>query len=450
MRTSLLALSAAVPLAFAASGTIRLQFDPDLTIDPVVLLRSVRVRFGLSLPLGLRLGLNLRERDAAPARRRKRGLLGGVLGGVGSVVGGVTDTVGSVVDGVSVGVSVGVGGGGPTQSWGSSQLGASNDNQDVAWSAMIGFGTPAQQIRCIVDSGSASPVVYAPNCTSCALNNHTAFDGTKSSTFSRAGSARWSQTFNDGSTVAGQTAQDVLALGSLSAGRHLIGLTDRQTGFPAATESSCILGFGRDAARAFGGSSTLTPFSALVKAGVLDAPLVGSALVDTNKVTGTSAGGSFSIGAIESRYVLGSIVYAPVLSSNFWGTTIDGMSVRGGRSVLAPDDSRRAIYDTATSLILVSDATAKLVHAQIPGAEYFPETETWGVPCDAATLGLTAPAVFWHIGGSTFGIPPADLAFQGSILQPGVCVSAIQGGSPSFTVLGAVFLASASKSLERD
>jgi hypothetical protein len=106
---------------------------------------------------------------------------------------------------------------------------------------------------------------------------------------------------------------------------------------------------------------------------------------------------------------------------------------------MASTDFKRAIIDTGTTLVFTSTATAANLHKHIPGAVYSSSSGYWTIPCHTSLL-TGAPNIYFEFGNRKFGVPASDLPYHPQ--STGKCLSGIQGGSESFTVLGDVFLTS--------
>lgn len=271
-----------------------------------------------------------------------------------------------------------------------------------------------------IDSGSADTVVFNHSCTSCQLNNHTSFDSRKSLTWKSA-NKRFSTAYGDGTALSGSLGQDGVRLSSaLQATSQTLAVIDKRQG-GGTHRWDGILGIGPDQLSFV--VDNITPPSNLIKAGKLAQPLVGIALVK-------NGGGEYRWGAVNNDYLDGELVNIPVTSSYFWGTNTAGIHVNGVRV----EGAWRAIYDTGTTLIYTSDATAKRIHAQIPKSTFDKQRGFYYVPCDNIT------PVSFEIGNQRWTVPGVDLAFRKSSTGDGLCMSGIQGGSEEFTILGAMFI----------
>ena len=300
-----------------------------------------------------------------------------------------------------------------------------------------------------LDTGSADTVMYSKNCTTCQLNNHTAFDTSASKTY-KATTIPFDTAYGDGTQMRGVLGYDTVTLtpasassSSLAAESQVLALITAKKAGVSASRWDGILGLGPDQLSFVEGN--ITPLSNVIRAGKLARPLVGVALVkeDRSKPAGAgNGGGEYRWGGINLTYIVGGeagIQYSNVTSTYYWG--VDMKEIHYGTNIgfsalMGAADARRCIVDTATTLIYTSDTACQNLHKQITGARRDVNDGAWYVPCDMSPF----KDVFVEIGSRRFGIPKEDLAFRPSGKNDGLCVSGIQGGSSQYTILGDIFI----------
>ncbi|OCF36137.1 hypothetical protein I317_01026 [Kwoniella heveanensis CBS 569] len=341
--------------------------------------------------------------------------------------------------------------------WGNADDVARGERGDTEWFTYISVGSPPQSIPVLPDTGSADLFIFGPTCSSCHLYNHTSFNPFMSTTYTNM-SAPWEYYYADGSAARGYTSTDLISFGSGGRGdgkaTQGVGMT-----FAVATDvggsdfkdslRSGVMGLGLDPMSTFSTSSPssegLTLFSKLVKSKALYENMLSMRFVKGQQSQGvfqSEGEGKYVFGGIEENYVLGGragILWADVISANYWGFTMDDILV-GSRSVLAQDTRtpRRAIIDTGTTLIITSYSASAAIHSQIQSSRQDQSTGIWYIPCITA-YPITGN-VFFSIGGRKFGVPVEDLAWKRSAVLQGMCISGVQGGMDSFTVLGDMFI----------
>ncbi|KAF9583774.1 hypothetical protein BGW38_008574 [Lunasporangiospora selenospora] len=144
-------------------------------------------------------------------------------------------------------------------------------------------------------------------------------------------------------------------------------------------------------------------------------------------------GGEYRFGEIDSSKYRGDLVYVPVTKKGYWQVAVQGIVV-GGKDLGV---SSQGIIDTGTTLILVSDAVANLVHQQIPGAIKHREYG-WMVPCSIKKN--LADKISFRMGGQLFDVAVADLAYEEMRKGGPNCFSGVQGGMSKLWILGDVFI----------
>ncbi|KAH9813870.1 aspartic peptidase A1 [Melampsora americana] len=322
---------------------------------------------------------------------------------------------------------------------------------DLAWSTKVSIGSPSQEFRLNIDSGSSDLFLFSPNCSTCSLSNHTAFLPNRSSTFLPLNPTQsFSQTFGDGSNLKGDWASDVVSLGNSIEVVH-------QT-------FDGLMGIGPESNSIYTGSNSTGFFRQLINTHMLSIPVIGIAF--------------FTFGGVSEKWIRGGlkeIVWKKVTSQNFWGIALSGIFVNG-QNVMSSKDPPRAILDTGTSLTLVSTSTAASIHSKIRGAIRNESNGIWKLPCSirnsqnslnsyfphptqTSSSSSSSPNIFFEFGIGTvrFAIPAESLAYQALQKKDSkiddsssssseeakdhqICYSGIQAGSESFVVLGDTFI----------
>jgi len=167
-----------------------------------------------------------------------------------------------------------------------------------------------------------------------------------------------------------------------------------------------------------------------IAAGVLSQPVVSVFLASERLFKGL--GGQYLFGGIDSTKYTGSLTYVPVTVEGYWQILVQDASFNG----VSLGQTSQGIVDTGTTLIIVSDTAAAAIHAKISGSVN-DATNGWLVPCTASTSTAT---VGFKLGGATFNVPVADLAYESLGDGSGNCISGVQGGQNDLWILGDVFI----------
>jgi hypothetical protein len=167
-----------------------------------------------------------------------------------------------------------------------------------------------------------------------------------------------------------------------------------------------------------------------IAAGVLAQPVVSVFLPSERLFNGQ--GGEYLFGGIDSTKYTGSLTYVPVTQKGYWQILVQDASYNGA----SLGQTSQGIVDTGTTLIIVGDAAAAAIHKKIPGSVNDPNNG-WLVPCSAAS---STDKIGFKLGGVTFNVPVADLAYEDLGDGSGNCFSGVQGGQNGLWILGDVFI----------
>ncbi|KAH9813203.1 aspartic peptidase A1 [Melampsora americana] len=366
--------------------------------------------------------------------------------------------------------------------WGSTTVKTESFHGDLAWSTKVSIGSPSQEFRLNIDSGSSDLFLFSPNCSTCSLSNHTAFLPNRSSTFLPLNPTQsFSQTFGDGSNLKGDWASDVVSLGnSIEVVHQTFGLATQISSdwIPLAVDG--LMGIGPESNSIYTGSNSTGFFRQLINNHMLSIPVIGIAFVSPREEGMKTLTGEFTFGGVSEKWIRGGlkeIVWKKVTSQNFWGIALSGIFVNG-QNVMSSKDPPRAILDTGTSLTLVSTSTAASIHSKIRGAIRNESNGIWKLPCSIrnsqnsqnsyfphptqeSSSSSSSPNIFFEFGIGTvqFAIPAESLAYQALQKKDSkidddssseeeeeeakdhqICYSGIQAGSESFVVLGDTFI----------
>ncbi|KAF9960975.1 hypothetical protein BGZ72_005278 [Mortierella alpina] len=297
---------------------------------------------------------------------------------------------------------------------------------DLEYYGTVSVGTPAQNFKLDFDTGSSDIWFPSSTCTTAACMKHTRFKSTASSTYQKDGRA-WSISYGDGSGASGILGSDLVNVGGISV-RQTIGLaTKESTQFGSSPEDG-LFGLGFDSIESVSGVKTFMDNA--IAGGLLSQPVVSVFLPSVRRNGGV--GGEYLFGGIDSTKYSGSLTYVPVTKQGYWQVLIQDASFNGA----SLGQTSQGIIDTGTTLVIVGDAAAAAIHKKIPGSINDPNNG-WLVPCSVSS---STANVGFAMGGKTFNVPVADLAYEDVGDGSGKCVSGIQGGQDGLWILGDVFI----------
>lgn len=333
---------------------------------------------------------------------------------------------------------------------------------DLSYYVQIQLGSAAQNQRqsiqkvynLLVDTGSFYTWVYGPTCTAQQCLAHNRFDPSTSSTFAAGSAGGNSDGQNDQSTafaitygsgsVTGSIVNDSLALAGFKCPQkfglaeavddHFAAFApfDGMLGLPAADKSPAE----------FPGVVSTLAQQGLIARRVFS--------VSLGKSTDATDEGSLTIGGVDSSKYSGEVVYLPTVqgkdsavagNSNralLWEILVSGFYLDGFAVDFGPE-TRTAIVDTGTTLLIMTPADALKFHSYIE----FSRTDgsNFVVPCN------TSMQVELEFNGARFKVAPEDyvgVPYTGGGGSGGAdfCISNVQGiqFETNQWILGTVFL----------
>lgn len=271
----------------------------------------------------------------------------------------------------------------------------------------IGLGTPPQEFKVIMDTGSSNLWVPGSECGSIACYLHQKYDSSGSSTYKKNGS-EFGIRYGSGE-VSGYISQDTLTIGDLKVKNQLFGETTNEPGLAFAFgRFDGILGLGYDTISV---NHIPPPFYNMIDQGLLDEPVFSFYLGDTSKSTESVA----TFGGVDKSFYEGKMVKLPLRRKAYWEVNLDAITF--GKET-ADMEGTGAILDTGTSLIAMPTDYAELLNAQIGAKKGFNGQYT--VECNKRD---SLPDMTFTLSGYNFTISAFDyiLEVQGS------CISSFQG-----------------------
>ncbi|KAH9945288.1 acid protease [Epithele typhae] len=321
---------------------------------------------------------------------------------------------------------------------GNNSLGLDIEGSDVGYIATVQMGTPPQDYRLLMDSGSADLWVAGESCQSeggGTCGPHTTLGTTSSSSFKDSGKA-FEVTYGTGH-VTGTIVTDDITVAGLTLSAHSFGA--------AATESTDF----SDSSVPFDGlmglaqstlsnQQVLTPVESMAKAGLITDAITSYKI---SRVSDGTNDGEITFGGLdETKFDSATLTTfnnaASGQAAGFWEGAMDAVTVDGTDTGLT---GRTAILDTGTTLIIAPTADADAVHKLISGAQ----SDGQGgfvIPCN------TNSTVALSFGGTSFDISTKDLVFAQADNTGTNCISGISSGQiidATTWLVGDVFLKNA-------
>ena len=245
----------------------------------------------------------------------------------------------------------------------------------------------------------------------------------------------FSITYGTGS-VNGSIIQDNIVVAGLNLNSHVFGVATGETDDFSGdkTKFDGIMGLAQST---LSEQNTLTPSESLAKAGLIQEAIVSFKI---SRLADQKNDGEVTFGGLDTtKFDQNTLVTVKnVNQKGFWEGAIDAVSVDGNDLGL---NGRTAILDTGTTLMVLPQTDAQVIHKSIPGAKDI-GNGAFSVPC------TTNSSVALTFGQQLFNIDPRDIAFlpldQNN--PTGDCASGIsagQVGGANEWLVGDVFLKNA-------
>ncbi|KAI7164922.1 Vacuolar protease [Hortaea werneckii] len=271
----------------------------------------------------------------------------------------------------------------------------------------IQIGTPPQEFKVVLDTGSSNLWVPSQDCGSIACYLHSKYDHSDSSTYKKNGS-EFQIRYGSGE-LEGYVSQDTVQIGDLKIEDQLFAEATSEPGLAFAFgRFDGIMGLGYDTISV---NHIPPPFYNMIDQGLLDEPVFAFYLGDTNNGDESEA----IFGGVNKEHYTGEMTKIPLRRKAYWEVDLDAITF-GDQT--AEIDSTGAILDTGTSLIALPSTLAELLNKEIGAKKSFNGQYT--VECEKRD---ELPDLTFTLSGYNFTIGPHDyiLEVQGS------CISSFMG-----------------------
>ncbi|KAK7754364.1 aspartic proteinase precursor [Diatrype stigma] len=271
----------------------------------------------------------------------------------------------------------------------------------------ISIGSPAQDFKVILDTGSSNLWVPSSQCGSIACYLHSKYDSSASSTY-KANGTEFEIRYGSGS-LSGFVSQDDVTIGDITVtGQDFAEATSEPGLAFAFGRFDGILGLGFDRLSVNG---IVPPFYSMVNQKKIDDAVFAFYLSGEN-------GGEDSevvFGGSDSSHYTGKITEIPLRRKAYWEVDFDSIAFGDEKADL---ENTGVILDTGTSLIALPSDLAELLNKEIGAKKSYNGQYT--VDCSVRD---SLPDVTFTLSGYDFAITPYDyiLEVQGS------CISTFMG-----------------------
>lgn len=271
----------------------------------------------------------------------------------------------------------------------------------------ISIGTPPQDFKVILDTGSSNLWVPSQSCGSIACYLHQKYDSSASSTYKKNGT-EFEIRYGSGS-LSGFVSQDVVTIGDLKIKGQDFAEATQEPGLAFAFgRFDGILGLGFDRISVNG---IVPPFYQLVNQKLIDEPVFAFYL------SGESGGDDSEVvfGGVDKDHYTGKITEIPLRRKAYWEVDLDSITFGDETAEL---DNTGVILDTGTSLIALPSDLAELLNKEMGAKKSYNGQYT--IDCSARD---SLPDVSFKLSGYDFAISPYDYILEVS----GSCISTFMG-----------------------
>ncbi|KAI0358629.1 acid protease [Trametes cingulata] len=300
-----------------------------------------------------------------------------------------------------------------------------DQGRDNSYIGSVSIGTPPQNFKVVLDTGSSDLWVASTDCLSCGQTPP--FDPTKSSSLQAVTSASGSQQtvrirYGSGQ-VAGILASDTVTMAGFTVNPQNLVVVEQMTDGLLDGDVSGIMGL---AFQALASTDAVPFWQALVNNGQFASPEMAFWLarhLDDDNPPDESFGGVLTLGGTNSSLFTGDIEFIPLTTTGsntptFWMLEMTGATVQGKSIAVPTGNSALSAIDTGTTLVGGPTEGVEAIYNAIPGSQRVPDMEGFfQYPCS------TNVQVTFAFGGKSWPISAADMNL-GRISQ-NMCVGGV-------------------------
>jgi len=269
----------------------------------------------------------------------------------------------------------------------------------------IEIGTPPQQFKVVLDTGSSNLWIPSKDCYSIACFLHQSYDHTASTSYKKNGTEFKIQ-YGSGS-LTGIVSQDTVTIGDLTIKKQDFAEATEEPGLAFAFgKFDGIMGMAYDTISV---NKIVPPFYNMLNQGLINDPMFAFYL------SGEETGSEVVFGGYDTDHFKGDLTKLPLRRKAYWEVDLDAISLGDQTANL---DGYGAILDTGTSLIVVPTTMAELINNELGAKKGFGGQYT--VECDKRD---SLPDISFTLTGVNFTLS----AYQYTLEASGSCISAFQG-----------------------
>lgn len=281
-----------------------------------------------------------------------------------------------------------------------------SDYMNAQYYAPISIGTPPQEFKVVLDTGSSNLWVPSTGCSSIACFLHTKYDSTASSSYIANGTD-FAIRYGSGS-LEGLVSQDTVTIGDIVIKKQDFAEATKEPGLAFAFgKFDGIMGMGYDTISV---NHIVPPFYNMLAQGLLDQPVFSFRLGSSD-----ADGGEAVFGGVDDSAYTGKLNYVPVRRKGYWEVELE--SIKFGEEELELENTGAAI-DTGTSLIVMPSDVAEILNKEIGATKSWQGQYT--VDCNTVS---SLPDITFTFGGKPYSLKAADYVLNAG----GTCISSFTG-----------------------
>lgn len=308
----------------------------------------------------------------------------------------------------------------------------------IGYYGEISIGSPPQKFNVIFDTGSSDLWVVSSKCASDICKNHQKFDFQASNTYEYSGNE---EEEDDGEgviqveygtgSIYGHVGKDIVTLANnqiLLQDQVIVDAFDISRNFIGSPFHG-IFGLGLND---LSSSKSSSPLYAMLEQGLLQEPIFA--------IYSQHNAGEIDFGSVDPTRFIDEINYVEAIDTSYWMMAMK--KVQFGSQTF---ENRKAIIDSGSTLIIMSNQDANAYHSQIEGAHTNGDG-TWSFPCKAVKQ--LGPLTI-QLDNIELTIPPEKLFLTPTSSSSKKCLSGISGqymnqeeeeGKDNTWILGDIFL----------
>jgi len=281
-----------------------------------------------------------------------------------------------------------------------------SDYMNAQYYAPITVGTPPQEFKVVLDTGSSNLWVPSTECSSIACFLHSKYDHSQSSTY-KANGSEFAIQYGSGS-LEGYVSQDTVVIGDLRIKNQDFAEATKEPGLAFAFgKFDGILGL---AYNTISVNHIVPPFYNMLDQKLLDEPVFSFRLGSSEQ-----DGGEAIFGGIDENAYTGKIDYVPIRRKGYWEVELEKIGF--GEEELELEHTGAAI-DTGTSLIVMPTDVAEMLNKEIGATKGWQGQYT--VDCNTVE---SLPEMSFSFGGKLYKLKGSDYILNAG----GTCISSFTG-----------------------